>query len=211
MVSIFGDDPVYNWFLYSTPETKRLRHLQVLIEGIIKAAAIADGVFTEINAWGASAVLIPPGCKPDSPLTVLRAGLVPAAIRLGPQPLKRLVHDYTSAAEKTKARGMTVRERKAGYHFLIFMGTSLDHRRQGLAGKLLQDMQARIQAGKQPRPIWLEATTAASRDLYAKHGFEIVEEINLGKGDVNAKGRAEPGGEGVTIWGMVWRPLEEPI
>jgi hypothetical protein len=55
-------------------------------------------------------------------------------------------------------------------------------------------------------PIWLEATTLKSCKIYAKLGFEIVEEIVLGKGISAADGTTSKGGEGVKIWGMLWRP-----
>ena len=49
-------------------------------------------------------------------------------------------------------------------------------------------------------PIWLEATTAKSRDIYAKCGFEVVQEMKLGKGTHAATGLREKGGPGVSIW-----------
>ena len=55
-------------------------------------------------------------------------------------------------------------------------------------------------------PIWLEATTMRSRDVYLKLGFKVVEEMVLGKGEAGADGRAKKGGEGVKIWAMIWRP-----
>ena len=55
-------------------------------------------------------------------------------------------------------------------------------------------------------PIWLEATTPRSRDVYLKLGFEVVEEIVLGKGKAGEDGRAKKGGEGVKVWAMIWRP-----
>ncbi|KAJ6490776.1 hypothetical protein C8R47DRAFT_459246 [Mycena vitilis] len=38
------------------------------------------------------------------------------------------------------------------------------------------------------RPITLEATTEHSRDVYAHQGFEVVEALTLGKGQVDNKG-----------------------
>lgn len=87
MVAIFQDDPLFNWFLHSTPETKRLPHLQLLVEGILRASAIGGGVFTEIGGFGASAAILPPGCKPDGVLTVLRAVPLTTAFSLGLQVL----------------------------------------------------------------------------------------------------------------------------
>jgi hypothetical protein len=42
--------------------------------------------------------------------------------------------------------------------------------------------------------------------IYYSLGFEIIEEIVLGKGIVEENGRKCKGGAGVKIWGMVWRP-----
>jgi len=56
------------------------------------------------------------------------------------------------------------------------------------------------------KPIWLEATTAYSRDIYTRLGFQIIDEIVLGKGKVAPDGTASKGGEGVKVWGMLWRP-----
>jgi len=55
----------------------------------------------------------------------------------------------------------------------------------------------------------LEATTAYSRDIYARLGFETIEEIVLGQGQVGEDGLRKKGGEGVKVWGMIWRPEDE--
>ena len=54
--------------------------------------------------------------------------------------------------------------------------------------------------------LWLEATTASSMRIYEKLGFEIVDEMVLGKGKANQDGNPCKGGDGVKIWGMVWWP-----
>ncbi|KAK3374796.1 hypothetical protein B0H63DRAFT_480895 [Podospora didyma] len=84
------------------------------------------------------------------------------------------------------------------------MGTAADRRRQGLASELLVYMQE--QARSDGRPLWLEATTKYSRDLYLKYGFTIVGEAVLGKGKVGPDGLKKKGGEGITTWLMFWRP-----
>ena len=61
-------------------------------------------------------------------------------------------------------------------------------------------------ARKDHCPLWLEATTAYSRDIYARLGFETVEEIVLGQGQVGENGLGKNGGEGVKVWAMIWRP-----
>lgn len=58
-------------------------------------------------------------------------------------------------------------------------------------------------------PIWLEATTPDSRNLYLSLGFQEIEEVILGKGKVMADGTPKTGGSGVPLYAMVWWP-EEP-
>ena len=64
-------------------------------------------------------------------------------------------------------------------------------------------------AQKAQFPIWLEATTKKSWNLYTRLGWETVGEIVLGKGKVAADGTPSAGGEGVHIFGMIWRPKME--
>ena len=74
----------------------------------------------------------------------------------------------------------------------------------GLCSSLIRHYQSI--AANESTPICLEATTAYSRDLYAKLGFQEVDEMLLGKGKVGADGKLKKNGEGVRIWAMVWRP-----
>lgn len=69
---------------------------------------------------------------------------------------------------------------------------------------MIKNFQATAAAEK--LPLWLEATTAHSRNLYAKLGFEVVEEMFVGKGFCSPDGLPLAGGAGVSIWGMVWWP-----
>lgn len=55
-------------------------------------------------------------------------------------------------------------------------------------------------------PIWLEATSINSRNLYISLGFKEVEEIVLGRGKVAADASKQPDGSGVPVFAMVWWP-----
>jgi len=88
--------------------------------------------------------------------------------------------------------------------YFFFVGTREDSQGQGLASDLIRHHQNLVREGG--LPIWLEATTPHSRDVYARLGFQIIDEIVLGKGNASADGRACKGGGGVPLWGMIWRP-----
>ena len=77
----------------------------------------------------------------------------------------------------------------------------------GAGSALIRDWQRR--AAEENVVIWLEATTPSSRRLYQRLGFEDVLEFRLGKGKAAADGSMEAGGEGVPLWGMVWKPVQE--
>lgn len=51
----------------------------------------------------------------------------------------------------------------------------------------------------------LEATSARARDVYKYYGFEVIEEVHVGKGEVDSRGHRVEGGEGVSMWAMVYR------
>ena len=51
--------------------------------------------------------------------------------------------------------------------------------------------------------MWLEATNAHARDVYAHLGFGVVEEVRIGEGVVNAQGWIDSNGEGVLLYAMV--------
>jgi hypothetical protein len=53
-------------------------------------------------------------------------------------------------------------------------------------------------------PVVLEATSPRSRDVYAYLGFEVLEEMRVGKGKVDAEGWGCADGEGVLIWAMMF-------
>lgn len=74
----------------------------------------------------------------------------------------------------------------------------------GLARAIMRHYQEKAQA--ENLPIWLEATTPSSRNLYLSMGFREVEEITLGKGKVNADATFKAGGSGVPLYAMLWWP-----
>jgi hypothetical protein len=92
------------------------------------------------------------------------------------------------------------------YFYIFFIGTREDCRGQGHASTIVRHHQAL--ATEANLPIWLEATTAKSRDIYLKLGFEVVQEIVMGKGRVGCDGLVTEREKamGVPLWGMVWRP-----
>ncbi|KAI5925681.1 hypothetical protein F4810DRAFT_26595 [Camillea tinctor] len=202
----FKDDPVFAYFLGGLPEEKRQPYLPTLLTSFAKASMLNGGQILEAGDWGSCAILMPPGKKAENPCTILQAGLLSVLMTLKVSGCKRFLIEYTSGAKCVKEKGLTKRER-AAFWYLFLVGTAPERQRQGLAGALIDRM--KDLARRDGRPIWLEASTARSRRVYAKHGFADVDEVVVGRGRVDADGKAKEGGEGVTIWGMVWRPEEK--
>ena len=110
---------------------------------------------------------------------------------------------HSEAAKKKHLRDAQGHPIKA-YYYLWFIATDRPARGQGLAGKVVSKYQEK--AASEDRVIWLEATTAKSRDVYAKCGFKVVGEIVLGKRTHGASGDYHNDGPGVIIYPMFWRP-----
>jgi len=55
-------------------------------------------------------------------------------------------------------------------------------------------------------PIFLEASSQASKDEFEARGFEAVEQTAVGQGRVDEKGWPTEGGAGVKVWGMIFNP-----
>lgn len=80
----------------------------------------------------------------------------------------------------------------------------VNHVSAGLAKAIMREHQDMAQA--ENVPIWLEATSRNSRDLYLSLGFQEVEEIILGRGKVDANATLKVGGSGIPLYAMVWWP-----
>ena len=117
--------------------------------------------------------------------------------------VKRLLHEFFAAVDKTKAKGIKSSNMYDCFYILL-TATEESQRKQGLNAAMMKTVMER--ACKANKPIWLEATTMYSRRQYERLGYEVIGEITVGKGKVNKEGFNEKGGEGVTVTGMVWWP-----
>ncbi|KAJ8127643.1 hypothetical protein O1611_g5993 [Lasiodiplodia mahajangana] len=199
----FQDDPIYAWLLHHFPLSKHQTVLRKLFGSFFAQASLNGAIFVEVDGFGCCGVFMPPGASIVNPWTLLQAGLIPALFTIGPTTFKRAILDYGSRVEPMLHKTFTKEEQKSHWYVFI-MGTATDRRRQGLASAMLEDLMERARNDK--RPIWLEATTRESLQLYTRHGFETVGEMVLGRGDVGPDGLPCNGGPGVTIWSMFWRP-----
>ncbi|KAF2757159.1 hypothetical protein EJ05DRAFT_477377 [Pseudovirgaria hyperparasitica] len=196
----FNDDPVIRFIVHTLPEPRRLAYLPKLFDTFAHAGAINGATFYSANSWQSAVILMPPGSSLDGPLTVIRAGFLSVLWHAGLDGAKRMLWEYTPILDAVKARALG----KEDYFYVFFVGTLEEHRGKGLAAAQMRRVQTVArEAGK---PVWLEATTKKSCMLYRKLGWQVTEEVILGKNVVDTQGFQKDGGEGVKIWGMLWKP-----
>ncbi|GAB1317468.1 hypothetical protein MFIFM68171_07678 [Madurella fahalii] len=203
LTEAFTGDPVFTWLLHDYSLAEQEPMLYKLLRAFLTAGTLNNAMFIEVDDFGSCCILMPPGKRVDNPWTMIPAGLIPALFTIGFRGFKRAIFQYSNVTHDMHSKVFTKDEQKKHW-YLFIMGTALNRRRQGLASELL--VYTQNQARSDGRPIWLEATTAVSRDMYLKHGFTTVSEVVLGKGKVGPDGLPKKGGEGVTIWLMFWRP-----
>lgn len=108
--------------------------------------------------------------------------------------------DFQAQSNKAKKKGLGGRK----FYYLFFIATQQDQRGRGLTTKLIRQYQDI--ARKEGYPVWLEATTKHSRDIYEHLGFTEIAEMRLGKGSAAETGLVQKDGPGVPLWAMLWEP-----
>ncbi|PIA90920.1 putative N-acetyltransferase [Cercospora beticola] len=201
---IFRDDPVIRFMLCSLTQQQRDAYIKEWFQTVLQAAAVNDAIFQEADNWSSVAVWMKPGKKVVSFVTFIQPAFIQTLFKLGFGGLKRMLVDFSSATDAIKARQLKARGIKR-FYYLFFIGTVDEQQGRGLAKIVVKRWQEKcLQEGGVP--IWLEATTPKSRDVYLKCGFEVVEELVMGAGTHDARGEFAEGGEGVRLWAMLWNP-----
>lgn len=98
---------------------------------------------------------------------------------------------FANRSDRCKKQGLRDKDGKkiTRYHYLFFIATVAEARGQGLASKMV----AKYQQKGDGLPIWLEATTKKSRDIYERCGFKEIQEMKVGVGTHASTGVFENG------------------
>ncbi|KAJ2988670.1 hypothetical protein NUW58_g3852 [Xylaria curta] len=203
LTQAFQNDPLFNYFMAGFSEDERREYLPTLIGGLVKASTLNKGIIYEASSWGSCAIMMPAGRKAIRGSKAIQCGALSMLLQLNSEGLKRVLVEHPTAVKRAKKKVFTPKE-ISEFLYIFIIGTASNRQRQGLGGVLLEHMKA--YAHSQGRALWLEASNANARRLYAKHGFQDVEEFTFGEGLVGPDGLAKKGGEGVKNWAMVWRP-----
>jgi hypothetical protein len=112
-----------------------------------------------------------------------------------------MLFEYEPLADQYKARAL---QGLKNYYYVFAVATAAEERGKGLCTALMRKYQEL--GARDGVPVVLEATTEKSMNTYRNLGWELVEEMTLGKGTTGPDGLPCKGGQGVKLWGMIWWP-----
>lgn len=210
LAPVFATDPVFRYMLSRLPSAQYADYQPKYMYALLRASQLNDGIFVQADNWSCAAVWMPPGKRPDNEFTIIQAGFLGVIWNLGIGGARKMLVEFGGQVDKLKKEFLVdaaTGRRLKRYHYLWFIGTDVQARGRGLASHLIRKKQDEVRGDG--LPIWLEATTARSRDVYAKSGFRTVGEVGLGRGTHASSGEPQRGGDGVTVYAMIWRPQWE--
>src|SRR5438093_3904219 len=179
----FYDDPVVVWML---PDEAKRHNAFPWAMGVATRYAARYGRVDTSGDLGGVALWLPPESPTIGTLRIMRLGFLLAPLKFGLGAFGRYVK-WASFSEHLHKRDMPPR-----HWYLPLIGVDPPRQGKGLGGDLMQVALARADADRVP--CYLENTKERNLPLYAKHGFEVIVEINV------------PGG-GPTIWTMKREPV----
>ena len=169
LASAFHDDPVFRWII---PDAATLAAtIGPCFDLMADAYAPHDEthLLTAFGMASAASMLAPPGVEPisaedDAVLTEQLAGLLPEHMeRFG------ICMEAFAAVHP-----------EAPAWYVQFLGVQADQQGRGLGSVLLRDLTSRADAAGES--AYLEATSPRNKELYERHGFEVLTEIRLPDG-----------------------------
>jgi len=214
----FARDPALNWFgcvkdmipdhnSTSSSAVKTMEHLNKFMFCLCKLTLVVGGVITVVVIPGedkesgaekgsrketivATALWLKPGQKLDSSVwNFVRINPWKLLLGWGWQGMKRIFFEL-SEVERTLEQSFQSQGLKPidSWH-LVVIAVDPNHEGQGYCSLMMKEGFTRTT----PYPVHLEATTAKSRNVYAHFKFEVDEEHQFGKGQVDANGLAAQG------------------
>ena len=173
----FEDDPVMTWIFQR--DSERLTRLERLFSLFLRRIWLRhDECYTADRLFGA-ALWLPPGQWHLGPFAQLR--LVPGTIAV----MGRNVSRGMTAIQTMEKR----HPKKRPHYYLPVLGVEPEFQGRGFGSALMQPVLARCDRNRVG--AYLESSKRRNVALYERHGFRVVEELQLPKG-------------GPPIWRM-WR------
>lgn len=200
----FRDDPAIAYVLGNLSVSQRHAYLHEYFTRIGTAAALNDAVFEEAENFSSITIIMLPGKRVDNPWTLIPAGVFQVLWKIGFAGCWRMLGEFEPATGALRQRAL---KGVKNFYYLFFVATKSDARGKGLSSALIKRLQER--AAEEGLPVWLEATTTYSAQVYAKLGFESAGIVVLGKGHAAADGTKQQGGAGVPIDCMIWWPAKK--
>ncbi len=174
----FDDDPLTTWLFPN--DAARRRKLPSFFRALLRASLPFGEVYATDDRQ-CTAIWNPPGTFPMDRFTDARLGINTA----------RLVGTRIA----TRARGLLYIEShhpKEPHWYLQMLGTDPDHQSRGAGSAILAPVLERCDHKRER--VYLESSKEQNIPFYARHGFEVTEEIHVPRGPI--------------LWAM-WRdPLE---
>ncbi|KAJ7116445.1 hypothetical protein C8R44DRAFT_208899 [Mycena epipterygia] len=196
----FADDPEMNWFgglstaiaKEAPPQSARsLENLRIFLDSVNRGVDIVGGRVTVVaipqemdsEKLVAFAAWVPPHKVIEGTLTSIRSKAYRSVLAWFLVVVATIVFKPTIEAivkQALKSKGY----HETDYYRLEITATDPEYQRKGYSTMLMKEGFGRCNS----KPITLEATTVHSRDIYAHPGFEVVETLTLGCGQVNTRG-----------------------
>ncbi|KAJ7220314.1 hypothetical protein GGX14DRAFT_355419 [Mycena pura] len=200
----FQDDPEMNWFAgldtaitdAPPPQSARaLKNLRVFLDSVNRSVLIVGGRITVVaipqesgaERLVAFAAWVPPHKVIEGTMTSLRGKAYRSIFSWGLSSVRdqRATVVFKPTIGKIVKKALIERGYHATDHYrLEITATDPEYQGKGFCSLLAKEGLEKCQS----KPVTLEATTTHSRDVYAHLGFETVEAITLGLGQVNARG-----------------------
>lgn len=167
LVSAFEDDPLTNWIFNDV--SARPRQLRKWM-GFSAEMGLTRGHFYSAGGHKAAAIWSPPDVKLFDDLWGPRVA----------QLLNRELGERAGRVIEGLARAMETPISGESHFYLFTLGTHTAHQGQGLGAKVLEDVLAICDA--QGLPAHLESSNIRNVPFYQRHGFEVVDEIEVEAG-----------------------------
>ena len=167
----FADDPVINWMLRSDERAPEAwdDFFSSSVDDHLGAGRLVDAVTVDGSVAGAALWTPPPGAQPT-----------PWRGRLGLWSLRRWTGLRRFPRFWRLVAATEARYPPFPHYYLFLLGVSPDAQGRGIGAALLDARLAAVD--REGLPAYLESTNPRNLSLYRRHGFEVVEELRLGRG-----------------------------